>query len=236
MSKKNVDKIKDKISKLLAKANGSNNAAESASFMAKVEEMLAAHQLEIGDLVKADPMERTIVWTAPKTMRQWHWMIPSVVCRYYGCKMIRVMGGPVIHMVAVGRESTRVTAELMMPFIVDQLRAQAAEYRKVTLYTMKKSMDDICDQFTIRLNELIAAREATEKNHGRQDRALMLIDEASAAMAEMFPNMKTVTGKDLFHNELAREHADKVNLNDQVKGTEANGEQIAAPALQLTHG
>jgi len=228
MTQKNVDKIKDKISKLLAKANGTENAAESAAFMAKVEELLTAHQLSMGDVIKNDPMERTVLFVAPVAYRPWHYLIPQIVGEYYGCKVIAVKERNRTLMVAVGRESTRVTAEMMLPFIVGQLREQAAEYRKKTLYSAKKSMHDVCDAFCHRLMQLIEMRQETAKAHGNTDRALVLMDEADAAMAEFFPDAKNKQGRQLDLTDLGRELADKVKIEQQVGGT--GGEKLLLAA------
>jgi hypothetical protein len=229
MTQKNVDKIKDKISKLLAKAHGTDNSAEASSFMAKVEELLTAHQLSIGDVVKNDPLERTVLFIAPINPRPWHQEIPQIVAEYYGCKLIAVHQRQATLMVAVGRESTRVTAELMIGFIVEQLREAAKEYRKATNYSMRKSMQDVCDNFVHRLQELIAARNTVAEAHGNTARALVLLDEADAAMKELFPEMTTKAGKQLEINPLARELADKVKIERQVEN--GNGSTLA-----LAHG
>lgn len=218
MTQKNVDKIRDKIAKLLAKANGTDNRAEASSFMAKVEELLTAHQLEIGDIAKKDQIERTVIFMAPKTLKEWHKNIPNIVARYYGCQMIMVRKGDVVYMTAIGRESTRVTADMMMPFILDQLRAEAAEYQKKTLFSRKRCMQDICDAFYLRLQDLIRAREKVEASHGRTDRALTLLDESEVWLNEMFPDIKETKGKPLNITDLAVEHAKNINLDKQVGG------------------
>jgi len=230
MSKKNVDKIKDKISKLLAKANGTENKAEAAAFMAKVEELLEQHQLEIGDVVKTDPLERTIVFVAPITPRDWQRMVPNIVCQYFGCKMFTQRQRQATLCVAVGRESTRVTTELMLPFILEQLREQAAEYRKKTLFSSRKAMDDVCAAFVIRVNQLIHARRTVAEAHGSKERALVLIDEADAWMNEHMADLKKGKAVNLETNALAAEYADRVKLDRNLGGNTAGGQLLLGAA------
>lgn len=235
MTQKNVDKIKDKIVKLLAKANGTSSPEEASAFMAGVQNLLTKHQLEMGDVIKNDPMERTILFVAPKNFRPWHQAIPAIVGKYYGCKVIAVMRKDSTLMTAVGRESTRVVAEVMLPFIVDQLRKAAADYRKATMYSTRKSMDDICDAFEIRLTRLmrerdkVAADNAATGEHASDGRALMLLDEAEAAMAEMFPDMQLGKARTLTATGAAMDAAGKVSLDMQV------GNKSTA-TLALGHG
>lgn len=232
MTQKNVDKIKDKIMKLLAKANGTANPEEAAAFMAGVQNLLTKHQLDMGDVVQKDPMERTILFVAPVAYRPWHLAIPNIIARYYGCVTVSVMRPNATMVVAVGRESTRVVAEMMTPFVVEQLRKAAAAYRKETFFSTRKSMDDVCEAFEIRLLKLIAERDAQkagEGDHASDGRALVLIDEATAAMEEMFPDLKDGKARTLKHNPLAAAHADKVSLDMQV------GEKSTA-TLALGHG
>lgn len=191
MSKKpNIEKIKAKIAALLAKAGGTDNAHEAETFAAKAQQMLEEYQLEIGDLVKSDPIERTVIMVGPKTQRQWHKLLPTIVCRYYGCKCIAWHEQNIIAYTAVGRESARVTAALMFPFLVDQLRAKALEYQKITLFGRKKAMNDIVDAFTHRLQELIAASEKVAGAAGGHSRALVQVDEADAWMKANIEGLK----------------------------------------------
>lgn len=229
MTKKNVDKIKEQISKLLAKANGTDNKEEASVFMAKVEEMLTKHQLEIGDVIKNDPMERTVVFIAPIAAREWHKNVPDIMCRYYGCEMIMIGQRGATLMTAIGRESTRVTAELMIPFVINQLRDAAKQYRADTGYSMRRSMDDVSAAFWLRVRKLIDARETVEKAHGKDDRALVLINEAKAWMEAMFPDLKIEKSKPLKITDLAVAAADKVSLDLQVGGKKE-------PTLALGHG
>jgi hypothetical protein len=228
MSKQNVEKLKKKIAALLAKAGGTDNEHEAASFAAKAQQMLEEHQLEIGDVVKTDAIDQSVVFVAPFTNRKWHDLIPPIMAEYYGCKVFRQKQPGMTAYLAVGRESSRITLALMLPFVVDQLRHQAAEYRKRTYFSMKKSMEDVCDAFYFRIRRLIDAQEQLATATGGHSRALVHVDEAQAWMNE---NKTGLTSKNIKvgETELAKEFADKINLARHLEGEKDD-------KLALTHG
>lgn len=53
------EKVIDKITKLLAKAEGTTNEHEAATFMAAAQRLMLQHAIEEGMLAKADPARRT---------------------------------------------------------------------------------------------------------------------------------------------------------------------------------
>lgn len=53
------EKMADKIAKLLAKAEGTTNEQEAATFMAAAQRLMLQHAIEEGMLAKADPARRT---------------------------------------------------------------------------------------------------------------------------------------------------------------------------------
>lgn len=53
------EKMADKIAKLLAKAEGTTNEHEAATFMAAAQRLMLEHAIEAGMLAKADPARRT---------------------------------------------------------------------------------------------------------------------------------------------------------------------------------
>ena len=156
MSQKNVEKLKKKIAALLAKAAGTDNEHEAASFAAKAQELLAEHQLEIGDVVKTDPLDQSVICIMPKTAKNWHWQLPMYLAKFFGCEMYRHLQAGQTAMVAVGRESARVTTVMMFPFILKEVRAAAAELRKRKSYSTAKCMQMVVDNFCLRVADLLA--------------------------------------------------------------------------------
>ena len=95
MSNENLDVIKDKIAKILAKAESAKeigNANEAATFSAKVNELLTKYNLEKADLKFEE--EDTIIadtgngLTISKKMGRWTSRLLGVLCKYNYCKDI----------------------------------------------------------------------------------------------------------------------------------------------------
>jgi hypothetical protein len=217
MTQKNVDKIKKKIAALLAKAQGTNNAHEALAFTEKAHDMLREHQLEIGDLAEKDPLNITTIWRGPKTHKNWHLLIPSIVAKYYGCKAVKIPDRDATHLIAVGRESARITCSMMVPFIVDQLRRLADQLSKETNFSLGKCMQLVCDNFVIRVQNYLAAQDAVEHAKGGS-RELALIDEAAQWFAEQGNDLRDGKQVRLQADARARELADQVALNMQIGG------------------
>jgi hypothetical protein len=234
MTQKNIDKIKNQIAALLAKAEGTDNQHEAESFAAKAAEMLEKHQLSLGDVVKNDPLERSVICMLPKTRKVWHTLLPNIVGRYYGCKVVCMQEQSADVYVAVGRESARVVAVLMYPFIRDELRAAAQTLRKETLFSAGKCMQMVVENFVIRIQDLMAAAEkvaaASGNGNSSHSRALVQIDEADAWMKANIDGLKFGKEIKLTPDARARELADGVKLGGQIDDPKAGG------TLALAHG
>lgn len=117
-------KIKATITALLAKAEGTDNEFEQSVFMSKVNELLEKHQIELyqlGDDSDLMGFERgdynvyvAISW-AKTTIHQ--------ITLFYGCSTVWTREGKSnFRFDVVGRESNSVTANMMISFIMDQVR------------------------------------------------------------------------------------------------------------------
>jgi hypothetical protein len=216
MSKVNVEKLKRKIAALLAKAGGTDNQIEAEAFAAKAQALLTEHQLEIGDVVKTDPIERTVIFVGPKTKKDWHGLLPNAIAKYYGCKCVAFHEQGIIAYTAVGRESGRVMAAEMFPFLLEQVRLKALEYQKVTLFSRKRCMNDIVHAFVLRLQTLIKAQETTAAATGGHSRALVLVDEAEAWMKEHINDLTPGKRTTLQVNGLSEKLAGEISLAGQI--------------------
>lgn len=227
MSQKNIDKLKKKIAALLAKAEGTDNEHEAASFAAKAQALLTEHQLEIGDVVKNDHMDQSVICVMPRTMKNWHWLLPMYMAKYFGCEVYTHPHDGHKAIMAIGRESARITCVMMWPFILKEVRAAAAELRRAKSYSTARCMQLVVDNFVIRIQELLAEQSRQAKKAGQSDgRSLIQISEALVWMKDNVANLKTGKGVMLEDNEEARALADKVNLGRQID--DGNGEQVLA--------
>ncbi len=226
MSKANIEKLKKKIAALLAKAGGTDNAMEAEAFAAKAQQLLTEHQLEIGDVIKTDPIERSVIFVGPKTQKEWHKLLPNVIARFYGCKCVMFHERGVVAYTAVGRESGRIMAVEMFPFLLAQVREKALEYQKHTLFSRKRCMNDIVHAFTARLEDLIRAQETTAAATGGHGRALVLVDEAEAWMKANVEGLKAGKPMELTVNGLSEKLAGEISLAGQITDGE-DGKPLA---------
>ena len=115
----NIASIRRKIAALLAKAKGTDNAAEAMAFAAKAQELLQRHNLserEVGpDAPGRTPHKRGVGWRGTVAMAAAH--LFDVKCYYEGGKVLTFAGA----------EGGRVTATLMYDYFVQMiLRAKRA--------------------------------------------------------------------------------------------------------------
>lgn len=120
-----VEKLKKKILALLRKAESSEHEAEQDAFATKARQLMDEHRLTMRDLTTSvDPMGRTVV--ACPYNNQEYVVMAAAGGRFLGCDTListrRVRADnkkgykTTKGVIFVGRESARVTAEILTPF------------------------------------------------------------------------------------------------------------------------
>lgn len=242
------ESMKAKISALLAKANGTDNAHEAAAFMSKAMELMEKFQLagwELRD--KEDPMGETAIWSTNKNPVTWKKYLVTMVSMYYGAKAIMHPTAAGWTFNAVGRESARVTTAEMYPFILSQVVAWGKKIAETdTSMNAKQHTRRVCHELTYRLAKLIADRteqqqaEAAGKAKTQKAEmarnALVAVDELESYLAANKPDLKTGKGGNIGKGAMRahREAANAVKLEKQVEGgasgAPAGTAQIASSA------
>jgi Protein of unknown function (DUF2786) len=84
-----MEKIIDKIRKLLAKANGTNNEAEAAAFAAKAHELMMANEIGMDDVEEKEE-ERSVGrdYLDVKYGEPWRRILAAAVADYYLCTFV----------------------------------------------------------------------------------------------------------------------------------------------------
>lgn len=130
MSNTSKDKITRIIKALLAKAAGTDNEAEASIFATKAHDMMEQYQIEVSDVLRDDPIDRNKPYSATTSSPSYKKFLWRSLARYYGCKtMLHWVSHTEYEIHIVGRESARVTTELMYPFIMKQVRDAGAGCR-----------------------------------------------------------------------------------------------------------
>ena len=212
--------------------------------MAKVQSMLDEHNIELLDIEAEgnsdDPINvsrrAAYCWKSDS----WKRPVAMVLAEFYGCQMIWHVRGNKILFSVVGRESARITWELMLPFIYKQVKQLAKEEREEDIafvdrltkgqWSRKEIERDssikglgayersVGNGLYYRIGAMVAERSAEERERvGKGERALVPVDLVDAAVEEHFPNVKaTATRAKL--DTMGHEAAEKVSLHRQTGG------------------
>ena len=148
--------IIDLISKLLAKAEGTDNEAEADTVMSSVHKMLEQHNIslhELGD--QDDPIVHADDIFVNRSLSYATNLIPALGY-YYGCQVVIDRGTKKNRFLVFGRQSASMTLHLMTPFVLSQIRQQARKLHKEgKSQTYGKALTAVANALTVRLRKLI---------------------------------------------------------------------------------
>lgn len=208
-------KIKAKITALLAKAEGTDNAFEAATFMAKVNELLEKHQIELYELGEdGDQMGHQRGEFNMYASMTWGKSLANQIAIFYGASTVWWKEKNHLRYDIIGRESARITAELMMPFIISQVRQRAGMMSKQTGKTRAICEREVASALTLRIHSEIKKDESRRAEH--QSNMLVPVGEIDAYKADTYGKLKTGNAKVLKYTATAREHADSIAIRRQA--------------------
>lgn len=217
------DKIKAKIAALLAKAEGTDNPFEAESFMAKVNELLEEHQIEMHEVRSTtgqvnDPMGHEAGETNLYASMSWARDIAGTLAKYYGCRFVYYKLGNHFKYTIIGRESARTTFELMLPFIISQVKQQG---RRCWLQHGGQSesvwVREVGQALWVRVGALLP--KAEERRAELSANALVPVDDTQSYLDDLFPNVKKGKEKSVSYGWEAKKAAERVSLHHQATGT-----------------
>ena len=238
MSNEALQKIKQRIMALLAKANGTDNEHEAEAFLGKANDLLQQYQLDIGDLVAGnDPILNHPGLHAAHSGHAWRWKLYHAVGAMYGCKSIMENGllrdedgkvvsknGKVVDAYTlrlVGRESAIITVDLMYPWIVSQVRAAAKQLAPLTGMSEQGQAKRVAAALINRIWGLVNAEKA---QNARQPQtavarnALMTLDAVEAKFQELAAGLESKKVKPSKSDALSRRAAQDIGLHRQTGG------------------
>ncbi len=212
-----------KIRALLAKANSSEFEAERDAFIAKAEQLMRDYQISLSEVDGARPNDK-LGHDLHEGGRPnvWKHALGYQVAKYYCCRYIKRVGAPKLTYTLIGRESARVTTQLMLEYLIyTVMRAARLEYtdERARSWSRESKATMLCE----RLKELNKSKplETSGSNN-----ALVPLDEATAYMHEHF-RTRNVKGRSLRSDAKDRVWAQGVGLNLQTGGSRV---------LQITRG
>ncbi len=221
MTEHSKDKITRIIKALLAKAAGTDNEAEAATFAAKASEMMEQYQVEIFDIIADDPVDMTVAYTGrgdgPARYKS---RLCAAVGAYYGCRTIFSTKGKELTVKLIGRESSRITADLMFPFIYEQCRAQAKSIAEATGQNVGACEREVINALILRLDNLRDKQKPTEPKMAAGKNSLVVTDAINAKVEELFPGLKDARASTIGTSYMAKKAAAEISLHRQADQSE----------------
>lgn len=220
------DKIKSKIAALLAKAKGTDNEHEAAAFMAKAQELLEQHQIDIGDLIDAnDPVAKGGFYDASgKWVPSWHKDLYNSLARLYGCRPIQVNYYVGIkktwRVELVGRESAIATTELMFPWVKEECNRLGRALAKETGVETSRGQRSVGNALVLRIQKLV--REMVEdrpRTEAASKNALVTLDRVTQLVEQLYPNLKAGRKTTVSTSKGAAAAAAGIGLHRQAGGS-----------------
>lgn len=219
------ESLKTKIAALLAKAENTDNEFEAATFMAKVNELLEKHQIEMHEVRAAggdsDPIGKEMGETNIYASISWAINVAGALAQYYGCRVIYFRKGNHRPYEVIGRESARRTFELMLPFVISQVKQQAKRLCVGSNNAKSRSVmeREIGQALWIRINNLVPAAE--EMRSELTGKGLIPVSDVDAAIREFYPELKAGRAKTVRFSSEARDAANRVGITPQTTNKEA---------------
>lgn len=214
-----TDSIKKKIAALLAKAEGTDNEFEAETFMAKVNELLERHQMdmhEIRAMGDDDPLGHELGTFKCYASMSWIKLVAHNLALYYGCTTIWCKKGNHFTYQVVGRDSARTTFELMLPFVVTQLRRAATKMASETGMTTSVAQRQIGQALAVRIHALNVANAKVRDDLA--GKGLIPVTDIDAYLDDHFANLRKGKARTVKTSLSAREHADRISLAAQATG------------------
>lgn len=208
----------DKIRKIIAKAEGTDNAAEAEMLMAKAHKLLEEHNYTLLDVAEdTDPIATQKSGTHAWTSNSWVTTLANQLAKYYGCSLVLSRTGNKRNHYVTGRESARVTFELMLPFILKQVRAAARAIQAQEGGGLGKHERRVGNELASRI--FVMNRENDQREQARVargERALVPVDMVALVEKEHFGNLSASKGRPRARSAAARNAAAGISLNRQT--------------------
>ncbi len=234
-------KIALKIQALIAKAQSTEHQAEAEAFMAKAQQLLEDHQLDLGDLVEAqDPVIiNSTAFEQTDSSPSWYKDLFVALGRLYGCKAVKSpkliltptgksRWGYAIEL--TGRESAIKTTELMFPWVKKQCQSKGTELSKQTGRANNMEARRVGNALVNRIwgmirTEELKAKQAQEAQSANIDltradaNALVTQDRVLQVFNERYKNLRIIAGRATSTSAAARAAASSIGLHRQAGGS-----------------
>ena len=220
-----MSKVIERIRKVIAKAEGTDNPDEAEMLMAKAHALLTEYNIDLVELetqYSDDPVD--VNRDAVSHLKNDSWVGPlfTALSRYYGAVPIgerRTKNKTYYHL--AGRESARVTVSLMFPFVKSQVRKFAKELVKEQPDEFRNeriAARRVANALTFRIRRLVVESKKKDKIRVESGKnALVPVDTINQVIKEKLGGTYTSRRATLLSSQSAKEKADKVSLYQQAE-------------------
>lgn len=216
--------IANKIAKIIAKADSTTNPEEADTFMAKAHAMMEAHGLsllDLGRLDSEDPIGTSRDCASVSASYGCARAVATQLASYYGCELVytayKQENKFKFHV--CGRESARITFQLMFPYVWRQVADLARkDFKAGNHKTRMSALNAVANALTLRIARLVAEQKDRRKEDlaGKGLNALVPVDLIEQELRNAFPRARVGRASKMRTNESARKAADKVSFNRQT--------------------
>lgn len=219
-----MSKIHQIISRLLAKAESTDSPAERETFVAKALELMERHQIEAFELGEDDPIGFTQGVLGEAGQGEYKAAVQTALARYYGAEPVKTYAGRYgkgkFYVALFGPESSRLTTELMLPFVWKQVCEQGNLWAKQWQTSKHKGIREVAKALCARIR-----RETSTATHDEHTAfGLVVVDATKSFMDKYYKGQELVDikgrGVRLFNS--AKEMAETIAIAKQV-GTDVKG-------------
>jgi hypothetical protein len=227
----------DKIAKIIAKAEGTDNAEEAAIFMQKAQAMMEQHGIDLLELGKLDEQDPVGLDRAKLDVNAtWKRRLATQVARFYGCEAVATTTNTKkVYLSLAGRQNARATFYAMWPFVLEQVSKLASDGFKSGVYgTRNKGQRYIANALCTRLHAMRLENEKALKSKETATvtatglNSLVPVDIIASALEEEFGKLGSFRAARVTTNGAARADASKVRMDRQVGGAPRGAVQIGS--------
>lgn len=236
--------IKEKITKLLEKANSTTHEAEAETLLAKARTLMEEHQISVFDL-GGDPFKANRGKGFQKgTQAQWRYDVEASLAEYLGLRVAIITfdhqpGERISRAVYdyVGSETAHITLDLMFPFVWGQILRlvneetdrvmtrlnaglwsplRGAEFDSEYRKNQRNLLKHTAEAMQGRLNELTEAAKGPQAPTEHANALIRIGGELDAFFQDLYPNLAPGRERLVDPSAAARRLAEQVRLEMQV--------------------
>lgn len=220
----------EKIKAILAKAASTEFEHEAALFADKARQLMEQHQIDVTDLEHDDPVDISKPYSATTSAPSYKKHLWTSLAKYYGCRTVLNWTSATEYTVdVIGRESARITLELMFPFVMEQVRKAAKriydEKKHLGELTVERCVRSVANALILRIQEEIANREPPKATTQGGKNALVTMDAVQALIERTYKHLTSGSKRGIGTDGAARAAAKGISLNRQT-GNSASVKQI----------